>query len=454
MTTRTPLDRRQTLQSLAAAGAILMLHGLPVAGAARAAGPANRPLQGELDHLARTGGGTLRLSGDQIGGILVVKGCNIVIEGGGHTLFNTRIIVAPAARQIVIRNLNLLDRSGRDDGWHLDISGQDCRLENLKLEKRPLAGGYQAYFRAGSRGCVMRNFTTAGSNGIFVAGSDHLFEQFDMSTPQGGRAGGDDAFAIKGAGSTTSNITIRSGRVRGFAAALSIGSEVGRSPEHPQRGAVIGVNASAIEAIECSRLVFIKPGALIYDWREGLVRDINLTDLSLSDPAGKRFASGIVIMAGRGAVVERVTARRISIAARTTQRGRQHTAAIDILAGPEGAPPTIRDIDLQVAFDGRGSSAQAIDHVAKIEKSNPARGTITGISLDVTGQETRFGGILVGPGIDDSVTLRRVRLQRVAIAPPASMGGGGIWADSRVRLGDVEVSPVAGNRFGGRAAPR
>jgi hypothetical protein len=76
---------------------------------------------------------------------------------------------------------------------------------------------------------------------------------------------------------------------------------------------------------------------------------------------------------------------------------------------------------------------------------------MSGISLDVTGSGSRFGGIFIGAGLDDAVTLRRAHLTRVGLNPPASVGGGGIWSDSRVTLGDVSVDSPVLPRFGGRA---
>ena len=79
---------------------------------------------------------------------------------------------------------------------------------------------------------------------------------------------------------------------------------------------------------------------------------------------------------------------------------------------------------------------------------------MSGLSLDVTGNGTRFGGVMIGAGLDDAVTLRRALLTRVGVNPPSSLGGGGIWSDSRVALGDVSVDSPVLPKFGGRVLGR
>lgn len=76
---------------------------------------------------------------------------------------------------------------------------------------------------------------------------------------------------------------------------------------------------------------------------------------------------------------------------------------------------------------------------------------MSGISLDVSGRGSRFGGVMIGGGLDDAITLRRALLYRVGLNPPASLGGGGIWSDSRVRLGEISVDSPVLPKFGGSA---
>lgn len=420
---------------------------------ARAGGDANGAIQRALDHLAQRGGGVLRIGGSYRGGPLAVRGGNITIDGTGGTLLDTRISIAPEAHGIVIRDLTLLETRGRSEHYLLNVAGQNCLFSNLSLIKRPAAGGYQAYLRHQSRGCRFDGLRLTGSNGIFVAGQGHVFENFELESTMRHDVGGDDAFAIKGAGTETRDIMIRRGIVRGYAAAVSIGSEVGWSPEHRGRGSVVGVRVSDIVADRCSRVCFIKPGALIYDWRDGLVSDVTLDAITLTDRAGARFVGGIVIVAGRGATVRRVRARNVRIEARSSSARRQ-TAAVDITTGPLGAPSTIRDIDLQVLFDGEGRSGLAVDHIVRIEKADPAGGSISGVELDVVGKVSRISGIHVGGGLDGGVTVRRAQLSQIALAPPSVLGAAGIWADSAIKLVDVSLDVARGPQFAGKALLR
>jgi hypothetical protein len=164
------------------------------------------------------------------------------------------------------------------------------------------------------------------------------------------------------------------------------------------------------------------------------------------------------MIAGRGAVIRNVVGRELKVRARAKNQGVQPTAAID-LSLLEGADARFENIDLQMTFtdpfDGAehqaGAPGYPVDHIARIEKVSPHLGSMSAISLDVTGRGSRFGGIFIGAGLDDAVTLRRAVLTRVGMHPPASVGGGGIWSESRVRLGDISVDSPVLPRFGGRA---
>jgi hypothetical protein len=175
--------------------------------------------------------------------------------------------------------------------------------------------------------------------------------------------------------------------------------------------------------------------------------------------AGERFTSGVRIIAARGAIVRDVVGRGLTVRARAISQGVMPTAAVDLTIFDEGEPARIENIDLQIAFadphrgadHGLQTPGFPVDHIVRVEKINPRIGTMSGISLDVTGDGSRFGGVFIGQGLDDAVTLRRARLTHVAANPPASLGGGGIWSDSSLRLGDVIVEQLKLPRFAGRA---
>lgn len=420
----------------------------------RPGGDAGPALQRALDKLAALGGGILRINDRYRAGILVVHGQNILIDGVNGTLVDTRLVLARQARNITVRGLTLLETRGRSDSYLMDISSSDCQFEDIALIKQPMAGGYQAYLRSDSKGCTFRGLRLMGSNGIFVAGRRHVFDGFDFTSTLRRDMGGDDAFALKGAGTETSDITIANGTVRGFAAAVSIGSEVGSSREHRGRGAVRRVRVTNVTADRCQRLCFIKPGALIYDWRNGVVEDIVMDGMRLMDPAGFIFISGITITAARGARVSGVIARNIRIDARALSRGVMPTAAVDIVIRADKPGAIIENLDLAVDFDGSGQSGYPVDQIVRVQKDDVSLGSMRNISIDVTGREASFAGIYVGPGLDDAVTIRRARLTRVATDPPSSSGAAGIWSDSRIILKDINVEAVRAPKMAGRGQRR
>lgn len=412
---------------------------------------AGAALQRALDELGRRGGGILRIGGAYSAGIVTVRGADITIDGAGGTLRDTRLVVAPEARRLRVRDLTLLETRGGDDSYLLDIAGSDCQFENVALIKRPVAGGYQAYLRGTSRSCSFHGLRLAGSNGVFVAGKDHTFENFELTSTMRRDVGGDDAFALKAPGLVTERITIRNGTVRGYAAVISIGSEIGSSTEHPNPGIVRGVRVENVQAADCQMVCFIKPGALIYDWRSGLVEDVVLDTISLTDLTGFLYSRGLAITAGRGARVRKIVARNIMIAARAHTQGVMPTSAIDLGIRSDKPGAIIEDIDIQLTYDGRGNSGYPVDHIVRVEKDDPSVGLMRNIVIDVAGNDARIAGIHVGGGLDDAVTISRARLSRVALDPPASLGAAGIWADSRLKAENVQIQTVRGPQRGGRA---
>ncbi len=466
---RSFLSRREMLQAgLAAAGAACGSASCAQAaltvsvrefGAVSAPGRNNTAsIQRAIDHVQSRGGGVVLVPGAYECGIIVL-GDGVTIRGQGGALVNGRIVIPAGRQDCHIENLEIIDRRGDSSSYALDVSGRNCTFTNLSLVKSPIAGGYQMYLRQPSSNCRFVGLRLKGSNGIMVAGHDHLFERFELESTMSNLVGGDDAFAIKATGAPTTNITIRDGIVRGFYAIASFGSEIG-TPARPSnyQGYVRNVAISDVVADRCVSLAFFKPGALIYDWRNGVVEGVRLERLKLTDESGERFASGVRMIAARGAIIRNVIGRDLEIRARAKDQGVQPTAAID-LSLLQGADARIEDIDLQLRFTdpyggaehGAGAPGYPVDHIVRIEKTNPRRGEMRGISLDVIGIGSRFGGIYIGPGLDDAVTLRRAQLTRVGLHPPASTGGGGIWSDSRVQLGDISVESPVLPRFGGRA---
>jgi hypothetical protein len=464
------LSRRDLLQA-----AILMTGALATRSSAQQASPGpvvsvrefgavaapgrdnTKAIQAAVDALQGRGG-TVEIPGTYECGTIIISGDGVTLRGRNGWLVNGRIVIPEGRQGCRVEQLGIVDRRGDDRSYALDVSGRNCSFTDVTLVKDPIAGGYQIYLRQQSSGCRFTALRLKGSNGIMVAGHDHIFERFEFESTMSNLVGGDDAFAIKALGAPTFNITIRDGLVRGYSAIASFGSEIGSSSEARGPGSVRHVLVSNVTADRCSMLAFFKPGALIYDWRNGLVEDIRLEQLRLSDERGERFTSGVRMIAARGAIIRNVVGRQLEIRARAKNQGVQPTAAVD-LSLLQGADARIENIDLQMVFtdpyDGAAHAAGApgypVDHIARIEKVNPHRGGMRGISLDITGRGSRFGGVFIGAGLDDAVALRRAHLSRVGLDPPASVGGGGIWSDSRVQLGDISLDSPVLPKLGGRA---
>ena len=463
------ISRRQLLQSgLAAAGAALgsqadAKSGLAVSvrefGAVSASGRDNtQAIQRAIDHVQARGGGVVLVPGTFECGIILL-GDGVTIRGRGGWLVNGRIVIPEARQECRVEHLGIVDRRGDPATFALEVSGRNCTFDDLALIKDPVAGGYQIYLRQPSSNCRFTGLKLKGSNGVMVTGHGHLFENFELESTMSDRVGGDDAFAIKAPGHPTANITIRNGIVRGFYAIASFGSEIGTEGRPSNYEAFVrNVSVTDVTADRCGSLAFFKPGALIYDWRNGLVEGVQLERLRLIDDRGERFTSGVRMIGGRGAIIRNIVGRQLEVRARARNQGVQPTAAID-LSLLDGGDARFEAIDLQMSFtdpyDGAKHRADApgypIDHIARIEKVNPAIGSMDHISIDVTGRGSRFGGIYIGAGLDDAVTLRRAHLAKVGLHPPASVGGGGIWSESRVQLGDISVDSPVLPRFGGRA---
>lgn len=469
MSSGVTIGRRELLQiGLAAAGSACSARtaaqtGLVVSvrefGAVAAPGRDNtRAIQRAIDQVGSRGGGTVEIPGTYECGIVTVTGDGVILRGSGGWLVNGRIVVPQGREGCRIENLGIVNRRSDANSFALDVAGRNCTFANVTLVKEPIAGGYQMFLRQPSAHCSFTGLKLKGSNGIMVAGSDHLFERFELQSTMSNRVGGDDAFAIKALGAATTNLTIRDGVVRGYYAIASFGSEIGTEGRPSNyEAAVRNVVVQDVTADRCGSLAFFKPGALIYDWRNGLVEGVRLERLRLTDERGERFTSGVRMIAGRGAVIRDVVGRDLDIRARAKNQGVQPTAAID-LSMLDGADARFENIDLQMTFadpyegaeHGPAAPGYPVDHIIRIEKTDPRRGEMRRIDLDVVGHGSRFGGAYIGAGLDDAVTLRRAHFERVGLHPPASVGGGGIWSDSRVRLGDVALDSPVLPKLGGR----
>ncbi len=473
------VDRRSVLLGSSAAGATgLFFGGAPVAAFQRApiglvvsvtqfgarsnsTQDYTTAIQSAIHSVERSGGGTVIIPGRFRCGKIVVSGSNVRIQGQGGWLVDARLTIAPHATNVEVADLGIVDTRGDRRTYLMEVSGRNCRFRNVQLVKDPIAGGVQMYVRQPAAGCHFTGLRLKGSNGIIIQGRDHLFENFELeSTMAKEKLGGDDAFAIDALDAISENITIRDGIVRGYSAIVSFGSAIGtRGGPGGRFGAVRNVTVENVTGDRCVRVAFFKPDALDYAWHDGLVEGIRLANLTLRDPAGIKFRSGIVIVAGRGATIRDVAARQIRIIARARDRGVAPTAAIDISLRDKGKPARIENVELQVSYvdpySGAPHSPSApghpVDYIVRIEKEKGPSGSMSNIVIDVDGRGSSRGGIFVGPDLDDAINLKRAVLARVATDPLTSRGGGGIWSNSKVKLGETRIDSVKLPDFGGSA---
>jgi hypothetical protein len=416
-------------------------------------------IQAAIDAVERQGGGTVVIRGSYRCGNLRLSGHNVRLLGDKGRLINGRVTVLPGASRIEVADLTILNTTQDPRSFSLDVAGQNCRFSNVQLIKQPATGGYQMYVRPAAVNCRFDGLRLSGSNGVFLAGTGHSFQNFDFRSTLKQGVGGDDAFAIKAPGTTTRDITIRRGTVRGFAAIVSFGSEIGTNTSDGHAGVVRNVIVEDVFADCCTDVVFFKPGALIYDWHAGLIENISIRNLMLQDATGRRFRSGIRMMAGRGANIRNVKISSIHIVARAKDAGVAPTAAVDITLLDLGAPAAMSNIDLEVSFtdpySGEPHSSKApgypVDHIVRVEKSNPLIGNLSDIVLKVDAVGSSFGGIVIGAGLDGAITVARAAMRRIATAPRSALGSAGIWSDSTIALGTISVSTIAAPKFGGRA---
>jgi hypothetical protein len=414
-------------------------------------------IQAAIGAVERRGGGTVLIPGRYRCGNVIVSGHNIRLQGQDGWLVDGRLTVAPAANDIEVLDLGLVDTTGNRQTYLMDISGRNCRFTNLQLVKDPPAGGLHMYLRERSFGCHFVGLKLRGSNGTMVMGRQHLFEDFDLEARLL-RGGGDDAFAIKAIGSTTESIIIKNGIVRGYGAIVSFGSEIGARKGIGQPGIVRNVTVENVTGDRCTRIAFFKPGAFDYDFRDGVVEQITLRNLVLKDLHGQDFRTGIYLLAGRGAIIRHVRASGIEIDARAVDQGFAPTSAVNVVLLDKGRPAAIEDVNVEVRFTDPFAGARhsptapgfPVDQIARIEKRNPCSGIMSGIVLNVEGRGSSGGGVFISEGLDGAVSIPHAILTRVA-TDPRGAGGAGIWSDSSVRVGDVTINSVRRPAYGGSA---
>jgi len=347
--------------------------------------------------------------------------------------------------------------AGSDLPWHFDVHNLECELDGCTMIKDPEAAHYQIYLREWSHGFVMRNCTARGSNGFFIESNNSSFLNNRLIAKA---IGGDDCFAIKGLNTSVRNVRIEGNYIENFAAGLSIGSEIGTlgqaDPAYSRRVGEVVFCGNTMK--NCGGIAFIKPGAISnYEYCDGTVEDVVISNNTLIDESGAKFERGIALTPARGARIRGVYGRGNVIRARATSTVGRKIGAVDlhVLGYPGGtAEPSIRNVDLQVAFDdphdGQSNSASrpgfAVTSFVSAEQEVAGIGTMSSIRLDIQGNGCDQAGISIGGAgeLNDSITIANAVLTNTS---RATASYGGFYADSRVTVEKAKIEPAAGQAY-------
>jgi hypothetical protein len=420
-------------------------------------------IQAAIDYAGRTGGGEVRLGRGTftVSDIILVFTDDVTIDAREATIVSA--ITWPAAtfyiggnRGRVLGGTWKITTAG-DSMFHFDIEGMSCEIDGARFVKEPEAGGYQGYVHVTAQGFVMRNCTTEGSNGFYCEASDCAF----LSNRFKARAnGGDDALAIKAIRDVTKNIRVIGNSFENLAYFCSIGSEIGTlGADDPSRSK--GVYNVVIEGnigVNCTGILYIKPGAIgVYDYRDGTVDGVVVSDNILRDDTGAKLARGIAITAARGAQVRNIKGKSNVIVGRFLDTGGRRVAGLDIfipdLSSVSASGPTISDIDVGIDFHDpyngasagtAGTAGSPAGNIAAIARQSATYGTIRNVTVDIAGNGCSYSGISISEGLDDAVFIRRAVLTN-AVTDGSSLYGG-IQYSSRIRVGrNVSIAMAAGS---------
>jgi hypothetical protein len=341
---------------------------------------------------------------------------------------------------------------GSGNPWFFSFAAQNCTLEGVHCIKTPDAGGYHMYVFNTAPGFKAIGNRFEGSNGIYIETSDALFLGNSLI---GQATGGDDAFAVKAVNSSSRNLRFIANYIEALSAGISIGSEIGvlgaNDASYTRTVGQVVYEGNAL--VNCVMLAYIKPGGVsAYDYRDGTVEDVLISNNTLTDLSGTKFARGIAITPSRGARVRGVKGRNNVIRARSYDDGTggRRIGAIDIYEpgfGTGTANTNVSDIDVQVDYSDPlngavGAAAPAPAPVQYIAAVEAAAGnlTVSNISFDLVGNGCNLSGILIAnSGFDDVITVRRAVLTNINSDTSASNGG--IRTASRIQVStDISIS--------------
>ena len=412
-------------------------------------------MQAALTHFETAGPGVLRLGRGtfSITGTLLNFASDVTIDAHGATVAasdgtsNPMLFIGGNGVRVLGGTWKVPYPGSRQ----IDIEGQDCHLDKCVIRHEPDADTVQMYVRYGANGFRMTNCRFSGANeGMFLEASNVTIMGNEFRGAD--TIGGDDCIAIKAIRGITENIRIIGNQMRRHAAMVSFGSNIGTvgadDPAYSHRVRNVAILGNTGE--RCSYGLYIKPGAVATDYRNGVVEGVTFSDNVLYDPDGEVFERGIAITAGRGAIVRDIRGDNNIFVARSSGTGSTGPKLAFQIAGGFDQPATFENIDVELSyrdpFGGVASGGEAPAYpISNFVMIQPNGATLRDINIRVDGSGCAGAGIFVHPDADDAVTIGRANLDKVNVAATAD---GGITTSSRIRVSnDISISMASGDPY-------
>jgi hypothetical protein len=412
-------------------------------------------IQAALTHFETAGAGVLRLGSGtfSITGTLLNFASDLTIDAQGATVVasdgtsNPMLFIGGNGVRVLAGTWKVPHLGSRQ----IDVEGQNCHLDKCAIRHEPDADTVQMYVRYGANGFRMTNCRFSGANeaifveasGVFIMGNEFLGAE---------TIGGDDCIGIKAIRGITENIRIVGNYMRRHAAMVSFGSSIGTvgadDPAYSHRVRNVTIVGNTGE--RCSYGLYIKPGAVAADYRNGVVEGVTFSDNVLYDSKGEVFERGIAITAGRGAIVRDIRGDNNIVVARSSGTGSTGAKLAFHIFGGFDEPATFENIDVELCYrdpyGGVASGGEAPGYpIANIVCIQPNGSILRDINIRVDGSGCAGAGIYIYPGADDQVAIGRANLDKINVAATAD---GGITTSSKIRVSDdISIKMAVGNAY-------
>ena len=352
---------------------------------------------------------------------VVIDADDLRLIGHGATissaLARNKPLIKVGGDNVSVTGLRTLLTAATTKAHHFSVNGRNCHVDHCQMDYAH-DQNTPAFYVRGADGFQLTNSSKRGSNAFigFLEASDVLI----ASNRIYGVRGGDDAFAIKAINQASENIRIIGNYIFRHSAIVSFGSQIGMAaaddPSHSRGVRKVLIQGNIAE--QCGRIAFIKPGALRYDYRDGVVEDVVFNENTLSDPSGFKFEAGFDIRAGHRAIVRNIRGdgNRIYARAEGDSSTGHKVGALLIQHSGGGPHGTIENIDIGItyadphdgaAYGAAGTLGYPVESIVRIDPRNLRLGTI---NLRIEGNGCSSSGVLVGPGADKKIRIEKLKL--------------------------------------------